>query len=343
MARSADPILGRPTMARLSLTQPARSADQAGRSPDPMTGSADPWFRLPSHPSELLATSLIQFTKKHMCTQIQPQDQASNVSKGRKYTKSRIHNVNNLSEEKNGQCRDDTWSPDLLQGRPTYPRRHFTRATIVLTANRHGDARSSRWNAKAVDRVVARPQGRSADLPPRSADHRLRPPTDLSLLQVGRPGGQLARPMTGSADPWFRPPSHPSEPLATSLIQFTKKHKCTQIQLQDQASNVSKGQKCSKSRIHNVNNPREEQNGQCWADMWSPDLLQGRPTYPRKHFPHATTVLTANRHGDTRSSRWSAKTVDRVVARPQGRWADLPPRSADHRLRPPTDLSLLQA
>ncbi|WVZ88890.1 hypothetical protein U9M48_035357 [Paspalum notatum var. saurae] len=75
-------------------------------------------------------------------------------------------------------------------------------------------------------------------------------------------GGWSPDPMTGSANPWFRPPSHPSEPLATSLIQFTKKHKCTQIQLQDQASNVSKSRKCTKSRIHNVNNPREEQNGQ---------------------------------------------------------------------------------
>ncbi|WVZ63663.1 hypothetical protein U9M48_013277 [Paspalum notatum var. saurae] len=86
----------------------ARSADQGGWSPDPMIGSADPWFRQPSHPSEPLATSLIQFTKKHKCTQIQPQDQASNVSKGRKCTKSHIHNVNNPREEQNGQCRVDT-------------------------------------------------------------------------------------------------------------------------------------------------------------------------------------------------------------------------------------------
>ncbi|WVZ94067.1 hypothetical protein U9M48_040007 [Paspalum notatum var. saurae] len=175
---------------------------------------------------------------------------------------------------------------------------------------------------------------------PRSADQGQAEPDSAS--QVGRPGGWSPDPMTGSADPWFRPPSHPSEPLATSLIQFTKKHKCTQIQPQDQASNVSKGRKCTKSWIHNVNNLREEQNGQCRADTWSPDLLQGRPTYPRKHFPRATIVLTANRHGNARSSRWNAKAVDRVVARPRGRSADLPPRSANHRLRPPTDLSLLQ-
>ncbi|WVZ93438.1 hypothetical protein U9M48_039416 [Paspalum notatum var. saurae] len=141
--------------------------------------------------------------------------------------------------------------------------------------------------------------------------------------QVGRPKPRSAN--QGQADlDSARPPSHPSEPIATSLIHITKKHKCTQIQLQDQPSNVSKGQKCTKSRIHNVNNPREEQCGQCKDDTWSPDLLQGRPTYLRKHFPRATTVLTANRHGDARSSCWNAKAVDRVVARPQARSADLP-------------------
>ncbi|WVZ93874.1 hypothetical protein U9M48_039827 [Paspalum notatum var. saurae] len=83
-----------------------------------------------------------------------------------------ILNVINPKEKQNGQCRPDTWSLDLLQGRPTYPRRYFTRATTVLTANHHGEARSSRWTAKAVDRVVARPRSRSADLPLAGPDHK---------------------------------------------------------------------------------------------------------------------------------------------------------------------------
>ncbi|WVZ52990.1 hypothetical protein U9M48_003985 [Paspalum notatum var. saurae] len=150
---------------------------------------------------------------------------------------------------------------------------------------------------------------------PRSADQgQAEPDSARSAHQ----GGWSPDPMNRSADPWFRPPSHPSEPVATSLTQFTKKHKGTQIQPQHQASNVSKGRKCTKSRIHNVNNPREEQNDQGRADTWSPDILQCRPTYPLKHFPRATTVLTTNRHGDARSSRWSAKAVDRVVGRPRG-------------------------
>ncbi|WVZ76646.1 hypothetical protein U9M48_024602 [Paspalum notatum var. saurae] len=140
-------------------------------------GVGRPLVRPTDLTSQPIATSMIHIMKKHKCTQIQPQDQASNVSKGRKCTKSRILNVINLREKQSGQCRPDTWSPNLLQGRPTYPRRHFTRATTVLTANRHGDARSSRWSAKAVDRVVARPQSRSAD-------HQPRPATDLSLLQI---------------------------------------------------------------------------------------------------------------------------------------------------------------
>ncbi|WVZ64119.1 hypothetical protein U9M48_013686, partial [Paspalum notatum var. saurae] len=133
----------------------------------------------------------------------------------------------------------------------------------------------------------------------------------------GRPTHSLGRPTR--ARPTMAQPSRPTRGLAARPTNR-----------QDQASNVSKGRKCTKSRIHHVNNLREEQNGQCKADTWSPDLLQGRPTYPRRNFSHATTVLTANRHEDARSSCWSAKAVDRVVARPRARSADLPPRSADH-------------
>ncbi|WVZ52940.1 hypothetical protein U9M48_003939 [Paspalum notatum var. saurae] len=146
-------------------------------------------------------------------------------------------------------------------------------------------------------------------------------------------------PRTKDEAHWPKWPGRPTPPLGRltkgqAYPGSARKHKCTQIQPQDQASNVSKGQKCTKLRIHNIINPREEQSGQCRPDTWSPDLLHGRPTYPRKHFTHATTVLNANRHGEARSSRWNAKSVDRVVGQPRCRSADLSLG------RPTTDLGL---
>ncbi|WVZ93873.1 hypothetical protein U9M48_039826 [Paspalum notatum var. saurae] len=140
--------------------------------------------------------------------------------------------------------------------------------------------------------------------------------------QVGRPRGLAARPTDRVGRPLARSPNPPSGSLATSLIHIMKKHKGTEIQPQDQASNASKGQKCTVSQILNVINPREKQNGQCRPDTWSPDLLQGRPTYPRRHFTRATTVLTANRDMGKQDQaigvqrRWIGWSPDLGVGRP---------------------------
>jgi len=153
-------------------------------SPDLLPGSADPGPGRPATHSCPNATSLIHIPKKHMCTQIQPQDKASNVSKGQKTTKSRINDIINPREEPWNLSKADTWVAWPCPRSPTFLRRQFPRAPTAVTVNRHGDTRSSRWRAKAVDRRVTRPRARSADLPPWSADHRPWPPTDLCHLQV---------------------------------------------------------------------------------------------------------------------------------------------------------------
>ncbi|WVZ58603.1 hypothetical protein U9M48_008860 [Paspalum notatum var. saurae] len=159
--------------------------------------------------------------------------------------------------------------------------------------------------------------------------------------QVGRPHHQVARPRG-----WPTPGQAARLPKSAMCYLINPHHEENTSALKSNRKTkhpmYPRAEKCTKSQILNVINPREKQNGQCRPDMWSPDLLQGRPTYPWRHFPRATTVLTANRHREARSRRWSAKAVDRVVARPQARSVDLLPRSADHRLQPPTDLSLLQ-
>ncbi|WVZ80983.1 hypothetical protein U9M48_028413 [Paspalum notatum var. saurae] len=103
--------------------------------------------------------------------------------------------------------------------------------------------------------------------------------------QVGRPLGWSADHLAG------RPATSPSWFCPLPLLH-AKKHMCKSIQPLYQASNVSKGRKFTKSWIHDVNNSRDEQCGKSKADMWSPDLLQGWLTYPRRHFTCATTVLT---------------------------------------------------
>ena len=141
----------------------------------------------------------------------------------------------------------------------------------------------ARGREKGTDPRASRPTTGSANPLPRSPD-----------LQVGQP----------TREPILAQEARSADPATSPILDLhARKHKRHQSQPLAGESNESKRRNTINPWIKDVTNPRERPCNESGANTWSPDLPQGRPTFPRKHLPRGSTAVTANHHQEARSGR----------------------------------------